>query len=93
MATNFHSQCIENKGKPSSCAKNVIFLQKTSCGSPSQTVDTPSPAALRRLTGAPNGPQGNETQTKIEIMQAGRAKQVTAHLSLFCLMLFEIDGI
>ena len=37
--------------------------------------------------------QGNETQTKMEIMQAGRAKQVTAHLSLFCLTLFEIDSI
>ena len=72
------------------------FLKKSACGFLRLSLEPTSPAAQRCTNGAPDGPkrkrQSNETQNKIERMQAGRAKQVTAHLCFICLTLFEIAG-
>ncbi len=73
------------------CRKNVVFLQKTSCSLGHRSVDTPSPAAQRCTIGAPDGPQGNETQEqKTEIDEAGRAKKLRRTQLILSLPLFEI---
>lgn len=72
-------------------------MKKRGCGSEPQYVNTASPETQTRRHGTPNGPhwkqQGNEAETKTETRMAGRADKETAHLSYFCLTLFEIASI
>ncbi len=81
--------------------KKMTFCEKRACGSPPLTVEPPSPAALRRTDGAPDGRDGAETQQtetrrktkKPEVIEAGRAKEVRAHTVVFVSTLFEIGNI
>ena len=44
------------------CRKNVMEVEKTSCGAPAWDVNTPSPAALRRQRDAERGRRGAGTR-------------------------------
>ena len=75
----------------------MMFLKKRGCGSERQYVNTPSPAALRRTTERQterrsDALEGSEAKN-IEVNEAGRAKEVTAHPVTFVSTLFEIDNI
>ena len=73
----------------------MTFLKKSTCSPPHQFVNTPSPAALRRSTGAPNGradkKAGNAADTTPEAFEAGRARKKRAHPVDFVSTLFEIE--
>ena len=71
----------------------MVFLKKRGCGSQSQYVNTPSPAALRRTTGRQTGHTATRRKRISEVNEAGRAKEVRAHLVTFVSTLFEIENI
>ena len=58
----------------------MTFPEKRACEYEHQTVNTPSPAALRRTTERQTGhTAARRKRQKREIDEAGRAKEVRAH--------------
>ena len=57
----------------------MTFPEKRACECEPQSVNTPSPAALRRTTERQTGHTATRRTTKREIDEAGRAKEVRAH--------------
>ena len=64
------------------------------------TVNSPSSAALRRMTGrqtdrhrGSNGADGEGSEATIRGLRGGARQRDTAHLVAFVSTLFEIDGI
>ena len=77
--------------------KKMAFLEKRGCGGQHQTVNTPSPAALRRTTERQtdqrsDAPAGSEAKNT-EVTDAGCAKKIMALRVDFVSTLFEIDSI
>jgi hypothetical protein len=82
------SSCVGNRGDEGKMTK----AEKRGCGGWALSVNTPSPAALRRLSGRRTDRRGSRFRRRkgkhTEVRSAGWARKFGA-LCLFCLLLFD----
>ena len=77
--------------------KKLRQCKKSSCACPGLCLDSPPPALLRRMFGAPdgadlvNGP-ADERRKNLRQVTGGRAAKLGRNRLSFCLALFDIDG-